>query len=224
MKRSYYNSNIKTFLNTDENSIIGELTKNHSFTLEELQRNAWSGQIKIFKDELKDITDAHLFFEYSIPRMGKRVDAVLIIRNIVFIVEFKVGENKYPKHAIEQVIDYSFDLKNFHSESHQSILVPILICTEANDKSNIVKEDKDQVYETIFCNKHNIRESINSCLLQIPDTEIVNPIKWGDAIYKPTPTIIQAAQALYKGHNVEEISRSDSGAINLDKLQKQLMK
>ncbi len=38
---------------------------------------------------------------------------------------------------------------------------------------------------------------------------------WENGRYCPTPTIIEAAMALYNGHSVSEISRSDASAINL---------
>jgi hypothetical protein len=39
--------------------------------------------------------------------------------------------------------------------------------------------------------------------------------EWERGRYRPTPTIIEAAQALYRGHSVDEISRSEAGAENL---------
>lgn len=214
--RSYYSNSINNFLEDSESKILGELTRNHSHTLESLQRNAWISQIKILKDVFKNDTDGYIFFEFAIPRMGKRVDNIVIIGDLIFIIEFKVGDNKYEKSSIDQVLDYSLDLKNFHEGSHNQKIIPILISTHAKEKENKIQKYQDSLYEPLFANKENIYQVLSSCFSERGKTNI-NPKKWQESIYKPTPTIIEAAQALYKGHNVKEISRSDSGAINLSK-------
>lgn len=195
--------------------IFGELTSNHAFPLDDLQKNSWMSQIKILKKTLSSLTDSfYIAFEYSIPRMGKRVDVVLLYRGLVFVVEFKVGEKVYSRAAIDQVLDYSIDLKNFHEESHHCEIVPVVVCTEALPKSIHMDVYPDNVWMPVSANKHNLGQLIESIGVK-RGFQPTNPITWINSIYKPTPTIIQAAQALYKGHSVEEISRSDSGAINL---------
>ena len=113
MKRSYYSKTINQFLVDEPGNILGELTKNHEFNLEEQQKNAWIRQIDILKEQLMNFSSGHIIFEYSIPRMGRRVDVILIYSGIVFVLEFKVGGDEYPKYAIDQVLDYAIDLKNF---------------------------------------------------------------------------------------------------------------
>src|SRR3712207_8807454 len=76
-------------------------------------------EIEILKRELTNCKDGHLLFEYTIPRIGNRIDNVLIYNGIVFLLEFKVGESTYPNYAIEQVTDYALDLSCFHKESHK---------------------------------------------------------------------------------------------------------
>ncbi len=166
-----------------------------------------------FKHVLKDIP-GHVYFEFAIPRMGKRVDVVLISGGIIFVIEFKVGETTYPAYALEQVMDYALDLKNFHSSSHHSPIVPILVCTEAIAYPLSLQAYPDRVYEPLRTNGISLGKQINECLLIIHSIPIA-PNFWEAGQYKPTPTIIQAAQALYRGHNVNEISRSEAGAENL---------
>ena len=214
--RSYYSNTIKNFLEDNESQILGELTKNHSHALENLQRNAWINQIKILKEVFKNNYQGHIFFEFAIPRMGKRVDNIVIIGDLIFVIEFKVGDSKYEKYAIDQVLDYSLDLKNFHQGSHNEKLIPILVSTHAEEKENNIEKYQDLLYKPLFANKENLYEVLSLCFLEKGTTNI-NAKDWQESSYKPTPTIIEAAQALYKGHNVQEISRSDSGAINLSK-------
>ena len=90
MNRAYYSSNIQAFLLESDSSVLGKLTANHSNrTLEELQVNAWRKQITILKIQLKEF-EGQIYFEFTIPRMGKRVDNIVIINNVAFIIEFKV--------------------------------------------------------------------------------------------------------------------------------------
>ena len=113
MSRSYYSRELQEFLRDENNSIIGELTNNHQFALEELQRNAWQKQIEVLRQQFQNLKSGHIMFEYSIPRMGKRVDVVFIYLNYVFVIEFKVFKNKYSRADRDQCIDYALDLKNF---------------------------------------------------------------------------------------------------------------
>jgi hypothetical protein len=214
MNRAYYAATSEQFLNDDSSLILGELTKNHQFALEDLQKNAWISQINILKNEITNLPGAHIAFEYAIPRMGKRVDTVIIYSGGIYVLEFKVGEKEYSKAAIEQVLDYSIDLKNFHEQSHSRNIIPIVVATEAAKEKLVINKYPDGVYFPVKSNQYNIASTILSVSNDIGSDQI-DPCEWIDSIYKPTPTIIQAAQALYKGHSVKEISRSDSGAINL---------
>ncbi|MEA5425282.1 DUF2075 domain-containing protein [Arcicella lustrica] len=215
MTRSYYSNIISDFLQDDETRILGQLSLHHNHALEDLQKNAWVKQITILKDTLQGIDNGQIYFEFSIPRMGKRVDNILIINDIIFVLEFKVGDNQYQKQSTEQVIDYCLDLQNFHEGSHHEKLIPILISTKADPIENVFTS-VNNLFEPLKANQQNLREVITKSLLHSNGKQI-NPSKWENSIYKPTPTIIEAAQALYKGHNVKEISRHDAGAINLSK-------
>jgi hypothetical protein len=215
MTRSYYSNTISDFLKDDETRILGQLSLHHNHALEDLQKNAWIKQITILKDTLQSVDNGQIYFEFSIPRMGKRVDNVLIINDLIFVLEFKVGDNQYQKHSIEQVVDYCLDLQNFHEGSHHEKLIPVLISTKAEPIENVFKSEAN-LFEPLKANQQNLSAVINKTLLQSNGKQI-NATDWENSIYKPTPTIIEAAQALYKGHNVKEISRHDAGAINLSK-------
>lgn len=214
MNRSYYKNSISRFISEDNNSILGKLSLNHSNRqLEDLQKNAWVKQIEILKKQLSGL-EGRIYFEFAIPRMGKRVDNIVIIKDSIFVVEFKVGDGGYENYAQNQVLDYTLDLKNFHEGSHNAKLIPVLVATKgADEKCNI--QNVLDLNEVVKSNKSNLRLFLH--LFTENSTNTFNVINWENSIYKPTPTIVEAAQALYKGHNVEEISRSDSGAINLSK-------
>lgn len=223
VKRSYYSNDIQSFLNQDNYSIFGEITTNDQFSAEDLQKNTWNREIEILKRELSQFLDGYIIFEYTIPRIGNRIDNIVIYKGIIFLLEFKVGEKKYPSYAIEQVTDYAFDLSCFHKESHNRLLVPILISTKAHSVKQEIRVSKDNVLETICCNEYEIAKYITEVSLKFIQDEII-PDDWINSLYMPTPTIIEAAQALYLGHNVEDISRNDASAKNLNQTTKAINK
>jgi len=223
MGRSYYSSNIKEFLYKNEYEVFGEIASNDQFSAEDLQKNTWKKEIKILKRELADFLEGHLLFEYTIPRIGNRIDNVVLHKGIVFLLEFKVGENYYPKYAINQVTDYALDLNCFHKESHDKLLVPILICTNAQNTQMNISIMKENILNTYCCNEFGIGKYIKKVSENFNRSQF-DYYKWINSIYMPTPTIIEAAQALYMGHNVKDISRNDASAKNLNQTTKAINK
>ncbi len=211
--RSYYSKSIRDFLQDSDLSILGSLSNYHNHSLEGPQKGAWKKQIEILKQSLSPFSNGWVFFEFAIPRMGKRVDNIVIINDLVFVLEFKVGDEQYQKHALEQVMDYCLDLQNFHEGSHKEKLIPILVATKAEGVNNVFAVENN-LYQPLKANQENLCKVIQESLNE-SNEEKIDAIEWEQSIYKPTPTIIEAAQALYKGHNVKDISRNDAGAINL---------
>jgi len=223
IKRWFYKQTVSEFLANHENNIIGEMTMVNPFPLENTQRDAWISQIQILKSTLSILESSHvesedyIFFEYSIPRMGKRVDAVLLIDSVVFVLEFKVGADRYLAADIDQVWDYALDLANFHEESHNRIIAPVLIATNVvacPSISAVLSSENDKVLEPICATPSSLIEVV-AAIRQCAEGPEINGISWANGRYCPTPTIVEAATVLYNNHSVEEISRSDAGAINL---------
>jgi len=215
MPRFYYSDTLTNFFSTDPALILGKLAKANEFALEQTQRGAWEQEISILKQALLGYT-GQIYFEYSIPRMGKRIDVVLLISSVIFILEFKVGQVRFEANALDQVWDYALDLKNFHETSHDPAIAPILVATEASSEFILVTESNhnDKVLLPMRVAPEQLRKAI-ATTLQYYDGEPINPQVWGQGGYQPTPTIIEAAIALYSGHSVQDISRNDAGAINL---------
>lgn len=213
--KAYYHAPISDFLFDNPERILGVLTSEHHHSLEEQQRWAWTQQISILKGALIDQPHGHLFLEFYIPRMGKRVDAVLVISNVVFVIEFKAGAFEYASNAFDQVVDYALDLKNFHEGSHNVPVVPLLVSTNAPSRglSELVFGE-DFVAKPIGTNGSSLSAVVRSIspIDGFPSIDIADWIAKG---YRPTPTIIEAAQVLYETHSVTDISRSDAGAKNL---------
>ena len=212
--RCYYHATIEEFLRQSESEIIGIIHSNDISADTRIQQsNTWQQEIAILKDQLASLDEGEILFEYSIPRMGKRVDNVVLYRNIVFLLEFKCGDCEYRSTTYDQVYDYALDLRNFQKESHDKLLVPIMISTNAPEVENRIVEI-DRIIEPLRCNSRNIGRTIMQVAANYNEPAF-DYHQWVYSEYLPTPTIVEAAQALYRGHNVEDITRSDAGAENL---------
>jgi hypothetical protein len=212
--RAWYGASIPDFVRSDSDNIMGSLARNSDFPVLPEQRDAWLAQICLLQSNLAGLAGS-VFMEFNIPRMGRRIDAVLLINRIVFVVEFKVGDTVFDRAAVDQVWDYGLDLKNFHEASHSASIVPILIATEANRSPPLAfHADEDKVYRPICVDPPNLRRALDLALGSVKCAALEEQL-WPTAPYRPTPTIIEAARALYAQHSVEAIARYDAGAQNL---------
>lgn len=216
MQRSYYSATIAEFLNTTSNEILGQLTRSSTFAVEQTQSNAWLEQINILKRVLAN-RSGRIYFEYAIPRMGKRIDVVLLIGPVIFVLEFKIGETHYTVSALDQVTDYGLDLKNFHESSSDHVIAPILIATAARQVESFICTAplNDKLLSPIRTTVSMLTEVVEQILGFAKGNSDIDAEAWERGRYRPTPTIIEAALALYKGHAVTDISRSDAMAVNL---------
>ncbi len=223
MNRSFYSNSIASFLKSNDNEILGKLSQN-PFGADENQVIAWVEEIKILKDILAEYKGS-IYFEFSIPRMGQRIDVILLIEGIIFILEFKVGEKDFNASGIDQVWDYALDLKNFHETSHNVYIAPVLISTKAKQIIPFTAKTPrdDKLFEPIKTNPQSLKEVIKKILLFV-NADIIDSNNWESGSYRPTPTIIEAAMALYNGHNVEEIARCESDDVNLGQTSKAILK
>jgi hypothetical protein len=219
MNRAFYSNTITSFLDSSSENILGLLASKNEFALEQTQRDAWLEEIRILKEILPPYrNNGSIYLEFSIPRMGQRIDAVVLIGSVIFILEFKVGEKEYHSYAIDQVMDYALDLKNFHETSHNQFIAPILIATKAIHTFTTISPTphNDKLLYPIKSNTDLLKEVLKNVLL-FCDGDQINESNWEKGHYRPTPTIIEAARALYFGHSVDEISRNDASSININK-------
>ena len=214
MQRSYYSARIREFLDEKPETLLGKLMVSDEFSTTDLQKNAWRKEIDILQDQLRSVENGDIAFEYTIPRMGHRIDVVCIIHGLIFLLEFKVGDREYRKSTADQVMDYALDLKYFHELSADRYIIPISIPTEAPSVCNEVSFMEDKISNVLKCTKDNIGLTISSVLSSVQDQDL-SIADWINSRYAPTPTIIEAAQAMYRNHSVKDISRNDAGAHNL---------
>ncbi|MDO4859645.1 MAG: DUF2075 domain-containing protein [Bacillota bacterium] len=217
--RCLYNCNFDTFLNTDKNTIFGVLCDNYHGEVLTTSREAWIAEIELLQDVLRpwEKTQGHIIFEYDIPRLGKRIDVVLLLRGIVFCLEFKVGQSKVLENDIDQVLDYALDLKNFHKYSEDQLIVPILIATKYSTTTTLIQASvyDDRVVNPLVTGENGLQGLIQDVLQQFPEEAPLND-DWIISPYAPTPTIIEAAKTLYESHSVEDIVRHEAEDVTTD--------
>ena len=208
MNRYFYNALISNFLNTNAEIVWGELSMNSRLDDNILQKDSWAHEIAALQASLGGL-DGEIYFEYSIPRLGKRADVILLIKNVVLVLEYKVGDKSYERPDLEQVWDYALDLKYFHQKSHEMWVVPILVATAASERSYVFQPSKydDKVLEPVCSNDSTLRAIIDQVLELLAKSE--TPEGWGMSPYNPTPTIVQAATTLYRRKNLENKSIAD---------------
>lgn len=220
MSRCLYNSSFKEFINADDNSIFGVLCERYHGEALTTTREAWKAEISITKDILHNYEEKNgeIVFEYDIPRLGKRIDVVLLLEGIIFCLEFKVGESKILEADIDQVLDYALDLKNFHKFSQDQIIVPILIATNYRNSSTNIQMSvyDDRVVNPLVSGITGVPYLVAEVLKHYPNEAPVNP-NWIISPYAPTPTIIEAAKSLYENHSVENITRHEADKVSTDK-------
>jgi hypothetical protein len=212
---SYYSKRNTEFLKQDNLSIFGEIASNDAYDTVNSQKNAWLKQIEILKSELVNFQDGNIIFEYSIPRVGGRIDNVFLYKGLVFILEFKVFSAEYLSSAIVQTRSYALDLSSFHKESHNRIIVPILIATNADNEGGGTDFYRGKVHEVYLTNGTGIARIIKNISERYASEDNLNAEEWINSSYQPTPTIIEAAEVLYKNHSVENITQNDA-AENLN--------
>ena len=217
--RWMYGERFSHFASQDPHSILGSLVANSPGNVDLTQKNAWLEQIALLQQlSLPEGTDeaSKIYFEYTIPRLGRRVDVILIVGHVLFVLEFKAGEATFTSAALDQVWDYALDLKHFHEASHDLCIAPVLIPTQATSQTIelILTIHDDALLRPLRAAPHDLPAVLTEAL-RFFDAPAVDVASWEMGRYLPTPTIVEAARALYAGHSVEAISRSDAGAQNL---------
>ena len=215
MYRTYLSIDAGDVHSRTDNDLFGQLALKLPFALEPTQSAAWEYQIQHLRQLAAKLPKAHFFMEFLIPRMGRRADLIVLHSGVIFVIEYKLGARQFDRSGLDQVYGYGLDLKHFHEASHDRPVVPILVATEAAGfEAQIVRWDDDGLARPLRSGPSNLVEIIQEIGITGRFNQL-DPADWLAGRYRPTPTIVEAAQALYRGHQVEEISRSEAGAENL---------
>ncbi len=220
--RSLYIASFREFISTDPKAVLGSLHDNFHGESLTTTNEAWKGEISIMQEVLRPWVDenAQILFEYDIPRLGKRIDVVLLLRGMIFCLEFKVGQKQMLQQDIEQVLDYALDLKNFHKFSHDRKIVPILVPTEYESSTTAFNPSvyDDGIYNPLTSGASGLQQTICNVLEHANAKVNAKPFEsWDISPYTPTPTIVEAARTLYEHHSVEDITRHEADKASTDK-------
>lgn len=223
INRYFYKSSISEFISSTTDFIFGQISRADEMDTMSTQKFAWIEEIEIMQRVLRpwQFEKAEIIFEYSIPRLGKRIDVVVLLQERVFVIEFKAGETEFLHQDVDQVMDYALDLKNFHQGSIDRLIVPILVATESRQHSTVcqLSHYDDGVCEPLLTDTAhlgNILSLVLSDSIQ-PKTYAVALEDWARSRYSPTPTIIEAARSLYLNHSVEDITRHEAEGEQLER-------
>ena len=206
---AYYSAGIDEFLASSSETILGTLVMSSGNDAQE-QKSAWLEEIELLKSALRG-RDGHLFLEFTVPRIGDRIDAVVLSGDVIVPIEFKVGAMRFNTADINQAWDYALDLKNFHRGSRDAQIVPVLVATGATASSNRVSEPyADLVYSPLLTNAADFSATLDRALAHRASMPL-DPVWWEASPYAPTPTIIEAARVLYSSHSVEALACNEAG-------------
>ena len=222
INRCMFKSTLKEFLNFEPTAILGQIVSSFHGTAPTTSIEAWQAEIEILKRELAIWRDenAHILFEYDIPRLGKRIDVVLLLKGIVFCLEFKVGQKDALQSDVEQVLDYALDLKNFHLYSAGCPIAPILIPSKCAVRKWVLQPSAyhDGILNPLIVGENGIHDVVAKVIEGFHCEQ--DPLKWGAnwtvSPYLPTPTIVEAAKALYENHSVEDITKHEADKVSTD--------
>ena len=220
--RYFYQSDVATFLSEDTNTIFGQMSRADEMDTASTQKFAWEQEITLMKQALASYSTEQgwILFEYTIPRLGKRIDVVVLLRERIFVIEFKAGEENFLHQDVDQVLDYALDLKNFHQGSADRAIIPILVATESKQHSTLcqLSHYDDDIYEPLLTDAEHLSDIFQLVLAEnIPSKSYnIALCDWARSRYAPTPTIIEAARSLYLNHSVADITKSEAEGAQLN--------
>ena len=219
--RCLYTATFSEFLSREPLAVLGAMHNNYHGDALTTTDEAWMGEIEVMQQVLEPWKEeqGQIVFEYDIPRLGKRIDVVLLLRGMIFCLEFKVGKKEEFQAGIEQVMDYALDLKNFHLFSHDRKIIPILIPTKYKEYTTVFQPSvyNDDIYNPMITGEEHLQELIAKVLEHAGAKQEDGVVdNWLISPYAPTPTIIEAARTLYENHSVEDITRHEADKVSTD--------
>lgn len=225
---AYYRATLAEFLQDEPSRILGILASRSAqqgFTdHKQEQTRAWEREIAALRDTTFQIIRAlpnsarwSMLLEYPIPRRQKRIDLIILAEDLIFCIEFKTDGRVHARTSRAQVEDYALDLRDFHEQSHGRRIIPIAVTLLAGSAGN---DQEPWTSDPVQAPRISNAEELCGIILKAfsANTEgasVINAVAWDSSAYRPFPTIIEAAEALYAEHDVREIAHSHAGATNL---------
>lgn len=225
---AFYRASLAGFLADDPARILGLLVAGSAglgfAELKQKQTKAWQKQIAALKlaaaawEAVPGSASWCLLLEYSIPRRQKRIDVVLLAADVIFCLEFKTEDKDHTRQAQLQAEDYALDLRDFHEQSRGRRIVPVVVALKAAPVSGAtLGGTDDSVCPVLLAGAADLAECLAAAFQaqSRPGCPPISAAAWDFSPYRPVPTIIEAAETLFAGHNVREIAHSHAGTTNL---------
>lgn len=220
--RSFFAAPVAQFLAAPDAVVIGQLASRHvafHASAEAEQIRAWEQELILLRRALTEVGAAaatwQLLIEVPLLRLGKRLDAVVLAPGVVAVVEFKIGARAYEGADRLQTERYAQSLRDFHEVSQRQIIVPIL-CAEHAPPVSLELTILDGVAELLFANGDTLVRALQLAANAADDAALmVDAATFDRSPYRPTPTIVEAAQALYANHQIADIGRGDAADAEL---------
>lgn len=222
LSRAFYAASVAEFLADTDDAILGRLSARHVSQFASAERDqviAWVREIEILRRAFLSLGVGcetwSILLEVPLLRLNQRLDAVVLASGRVMVVEFKIGAKRYEAADRQQVERYALSLRDFHEVSRSRLIVPIL-CAEDAPARPFRPDVLDGVARTLEANRHTLADALTAVKTESYDLD--DPEHWfefDNSPYRPTPTIVEAAQALYAGHQIAEIGRGDAADAEL---------
>ena len=221
---AWWSGSVRSFLDLDDATILGVLSHQQSRRYrgnEPKQVWAWKAELPLLRDALRHVPDSdawRVLLEFDIPRLGGRLDAVLLSPHAIFAIEFKIGATRVDNAARAQLHGYALDLQDFHGGSRNRSILPILVATASSSGAvalPLFVGGAAAVMETNAADFAELLQQLGRLAATVAATLPVAVADWEAAPYAPVLNVIQAACRLYARHDVAEIASMRSDAFNL---------
>ena len=219
---AWWSGSARAFLEITDQRLLETLAASavRRFRINEVQQlRAWEAQLPMLRETLQRLPDNrhwHVLLEFEIPRLGGRIDVVLLSPRAVFVIEFKVGADRFDVADQLQLEGYALDLQDFHAASRRHPILPILVATEAATPSATLPFLLPGRAALLLANKSSLADLVRSLDRLVPAVgHVIDPAGWEHAAYQPVPNVIEAACLLYDRNDVADIATARADAVNL---------
>ena len=184
MRQAYYQNTLAGFLEDNNDAIVGKLNLGATAYVSQwtISITSWESSIVIYKTAFKQLIELLplsaswlVFLEYEIPRLASKIDAVIIALDLIIVIEFKLDRIRFDLSDIRQAEDYALDLHDFHLESHDKIIIPVLLAPNAKSTyGSITANPLSNVQGCLKANQDDFTSILNDCFLTFHDESFKN--------------------------------------------------
>ena len=220
---AFHRLRLSELVGNSVNGIVGELARHQPGVTPE-QIRSWEDQVVLLRTSAEQLMAVHpsaanwwLLLEYQMIRLQRRIDAVILADEVIFSLEFKMGGDRFESADKRQADDYALDLRDFHEGSQGFPIVPVLCVSGAPSVYQQSLLLAHSIAPLLLTNADNLAAECLKAYYafhqdQLPYHQIT---EWESSAYKPVPSIIEAAEAIYASTDVRAINCFQTDIGNL---------